>query len=98
MPKGARGKKKPAALELKIRPIRVPRGTTRGDIKQRLLDSIRRGDYKLPTGWIIQIGWNNHPSRPDQMKFDEWENAMADSTQGGRGWDTVVSNFIRNMR
>ncbi len=99
MPKGARGtrgksKGKPNPIRLGIKIIAAPPGTTKDEIREVLKESIsdRRHRYKLPPGYQAQVAWSNHG--PENMKYDDWTNALIDSSTYGRGWDKLLLNYL----
>lgn len=97
MPKGnrgSRGKSKGRSnyVRLAIRTLQAPRGMTKDKLREILADSIDSGDYALPEGLIVELGWSNNRSGP--LRYDEWSNAMADSGDNGRGWDRLLLNYL----
>lgn len=97
MPKGNRGsrgksKGRRRAVRLGLRVIAAPKGTTRDQMRQILLDSIELESYELPEGFEIQITWSNDGGKT--TRSDEWSNALIDSSTYGRGWDGLMRHYL----
>ncbi len=95
MPKGnrgSRGPKKSNYVRLSIKVHRAPKGMTKKKLKQILMDSIVSGTYELPETLAVSVLWSNNPGK--LPKEDEWQNALNDSAQSGRGWDRLLLNYL----
>ncbi len=104
MPKGARGSRGKSRgpsnrISIGFRIVQAPPGTTREDVKQVLTHSILgdyslpNGQYSLPEGWLVDVGWANGDN---DTKWDEWQNAMIDSSTYSRGWDKLMLRRLEN--
>ena len=104
MPKGARGsrgksKGRPNYVRLQYRVVEAPedvlrmsREDARDLTRQVLIDSVNDPDFALPEGWVVEIGWSNHRGEP--LKWDDWTNAMIESSMNGRGWGSLMLNYL----
>lgn len=93
-PRGSRGKSKgrrnPVRIGLRV--LSAPKGTTRDQMRQLLLDSLDAEGYELPEGYEVEITWSNN--RGKTTRADEWQNALIDSSTYGRGWDGLMRHYL----
>jgi hypothetical protein len=62
-------------------------------VRDTLVASINRGDYRYPSDWYVQIEWRNKEHAP--MKVGEFTQEMTLSRQSSSGFDKSVLNYLR---
>jgi hypothetical protein len=88
-------KRKPRRLWLGIEVISVPKGTPRIIIIDVLKESIFRGDYTLPAGWVINLRWRN--SEKGKMKIGPWRKELTASASSSSGFDATVLDYLEKQ-
>jgi hypothetical protein len=84
-------KNKSRRLWLQVK-FKVPKGVSQEEILRTLIASIRRGDYEYPKSWHVIIRWKNKLF--DDFKAQEFTEAMEDSAESSRGWDSAVTSYL----
>jgi hypothetical protein len=89
--KTARGNKsRKLWLEIKF----VAPGATRDEVKQTLINAIRRGDYRYPRTWKVGLYWRNSFSSP--MRSGEFSREMRASRESSPGFDIAVIDYLQS--
>lgn len=70
-----------------------PLDVKREMVRDTLIDSINRGDYKYPDDWYVQIEWRNREFDP--MKAGEFTDEMNKSSRSSIGWDEAVIKYLK---
>lgn len=93
-----RKKNKRRDVWFNIHITRIPKGLAWEEIKGRLKDSIRNqeGNYALPRGWDVQVGWKNKEEA--DMKWGEWSQELALSAASSSGFEKALIGYIRSVK
>jgi hypothetical protein len=85
-------------LQISMRAISLPRGTSPKKYLTRLLQHIKTGD-PLPPSWDVEISWRNpgvHSGRSKNWQTDDFESAVSESSDG---FNSIVAEAIhRKLR
>jgi hypothetical protein len=90
--------RKPRKLWLEIRWHPSTPGTKETRINV-LINAIqyghRTGDYRLPRGYKVALGWRNKEFAA--MKWGEFSREMEKSAQSSEGWDFAVLAYLESQ-
>jgi hypothetical protein len=70
-------------------------GATRKTVIDKLLKSIRNGDYEYPQHWRVALGWSNKEN--GALKWGEWTKEMTASAQSSEGFDFAVEKYLETL-
>lgn len=87
-----RNRKKTRRLWLQVK-FKVPDNVSPRTVARKLIESVRSGDYEYPESWHVVIRWKN--SLFGKFKVDEFTEAMEESAQSSRGWDSAVIAYLQ---
>ncbi len=90
-----RKKRGPNILEIKIRKVELPKGTTTAQYIAGLKRAVRTKE--LPEGWNVDIAWRNPNTlkgRTRNWQQGDWSTTLRESR---RGFATVVNNVLRKF-
>jgi hypothetical protein len=79
-------------IEVKGRDKRLT-GSDWNIVRDTLIESILRGDYRYPKNWFVKIEWRNRDDAPNKM--GEFTREMNASRISSPGWDMVVIRYLR---
>ncbi len=69
-------------------------GKSRVDAIRTLIDAVKRGDYRYPDGWYVQIEWRNRENAPNRI--GEFAAEMHLSKRSSNGFDKAVLEYLRS--
>lgn len=69
---------------------------TRDEVKQTLINSIRRGDYVYPRTWRVGLYWRN--SLFGSMRSGEFAREMRASRDSSPGFDIAVIDYLQKSK
>jgi hypothetical protein len=73
----------------------VPKDIPRHRIIRTMIRSIRRGDYRLPSGWRVVIEWRN--KKTESMRRGEWRTELERSAESSPGFDLAVIDYLERQ-
>ena len=92
--KKAKGRRRKNPLQLKIRPVSIPRGIATQEFLEVLHGAVRGGD--LPDDWEVEISWRNPATKKGRSAHWQTNDFAQAISESSSGFATAVEHAIES--